>query len=93
MQLPPMKPCRGRPVTGLKPEKIKGVVSASWASVRDRVGEYLVPNAPFQMPGLNTFARPHVPELGENTVDVLVNLLGYSEKQAKSCSGTPASNH
>ena len=61
--------------------------------VRDRVGEYLVPNAPFQMPGLNTFARPHVPELGENTVDVLVNLLGYSEKQAKSCSGTPASNH
>lgn len=61
--------------------------------VRDRVGEYLVPNAPFQMPGLNTFARPHVPELGENTVDVLVNLLGYSEKQAKSCSGTPVSNH
>ncbi len=61
--------------------------------VKDRVGEYWVPNAPFQMPGLNTAARPHVPELGENTVDVLVTLLCYTQEQAQSCSGKPVSAH
>ncbi len=61
--------------------------------VQDRVGEYWVPNAPFQMPGLNTAARPHVPELGENTVDVLVSLLGYTREQAEACSGKPVSAH
>ncbi|MGZ5091723.1 MAG: CaiB/BaiF CoA transferase family protein [Burkholderiales bacterium] len=59
--------------------------------VKDRIGEYWVPNAPFQMPGLNTAARPHVPELGENTVDVLVELLGYTREQATACSGEPVS--
>ena len=61
--------------------------------VKDRVGEYWVPNAPFQMPGLNTAARPHVPELGENTVDVLVGVLGYTPEQASACSGEPVSAH
>jgi len=63
------------------------------SKVKDKVGEYLVPNAPFQMPGLRTSARSHVPELGESTVEVLVDLLEYSEEHAKSCSGAPLSHH
>ena len=42
--------------------------------VRDAVGAYLVPNAPFQMPGLNTSPRQHVPALGEHTQNVLKEL-------------------
>lgn len=61
--------------------------------VKDRVGEYWVPNAPFQMPGLHTAARPHVPELGESTVDVLVGVLGYTQEQAQACSGKPVAAH
>lgn len=63
------------------------------SKVKDKVGEYWVPNAPFQMPGLRTSARSHVPELGESTVEVLVDLLEYSEGHAKSCSGAPVSHH
>ncbi len=63
------------------------------SKVKDKAGEYLVPNAPFQMPGLRTAARSHVPELGESTVDVLVELLGYSKEQALSCSGALVSHH
>ncbi|HEX2826230.1 MAG TPA: CoA transferase [Burkholderiales bacterium] len=65
----------------------------AFSKVKDRVGEYLVPNAPFQMPGLKTHARPHVAELGEHTVAVLTGLLGYSEEQAKACSGEPVHAH
>ena len=63
------------------------------SKVRDRVGEYWVPNAPFQMPGLATHARSHVPELGESTVELLVGLLGYTVEQAKACSGVPVAAH
>lgn len=63
------------------------------SKVRDRVGEYWVPNAPFQMPGLATHARSHVPELGESTVELLVGLLGYTVEQAKACSGVPVTAH
>lgn len=63
------------------------------AKVRDRIGEYWVPNAPFQMPGLATAARPHVPELGESTVDILTTLLGYTEEEARACSGKPVVHH
>jgi CoA:oxalate CoA-transferase len=63
------------------------------SKVRDRVGEYWVPNAPFQMPGLATHARSHVPELGESTVELLVGLLGYTVEQAKACSGLPVTAH
>ena len=61
--------------------------------VKDRVGEYWVPNAPFQMPGMNTAPRPHVPELGESTVEVLVELLGYTPQQARACSGDAVPAH
>ena len=58
--------------------------------VRDEAGEYWVPNAPFQMPGLNTSPRPTVPRLGASTVDLLVELLGYSTDQATACSSARA---
>jgi hypothetical protein len=45
------------------------------------------------MPGLATGARAHVPELGESTVELLVDLLGYSQAQAKACSGEPVAGH
>ena len=63
------------------------------SKVKDRVGEYWVPNAPFQMPGLATHARSHVPELGESTVELLVGLLGYTVEQAEACSGVPVTAH
>ena len=55
--------------------------------VEDGAGAYWVPGAPFQMPGLNTSPRPNVPGLGESTVDVLGELLGYSSDEALACSG------
>jgi crotonobetainyl-CoA:carnitine CoA-transferase CaiB-like acyl-CoA transferase len=58
---------------------------AGMTRVKDRAGEYWVPNAPFQMPGLDTAARPHVPDLGEHTVEVLVKVLGYTQEQAQAC--------
>jgi crotonobetainyl-CoA:carnitine CoA-transferase CaiB-like acyl-CoA transferase len=68
-------------------------VRGGMAKVKDRIGEYWVPNAPFQMPGLETAALPHVPEFGEHTVEVLTSLLGYSEGEAKACSGKPVPAH
>ena len=56
--------------------------------IKDESGEYWVPNAPFQMPGLSTAPHPHVPHLGESTVDILVELLGYSTDQAAACVST-----
>jgi len=61
--------------------------------VRDGSGEYWVPNAPFQMPGLNISARSHVPELGEHTVDVLIQVLGYTHEQASACSSRAMASH
>ena len=58
--------------------------------VEDAAGAYWVPNAPFQMPGLHTSPRPTVPGLGESTVDVLREQLGYSSDEAIACSGAPA---
>ena len=43
----------------------------SMALVSDPAGEYLVPGAPFQMPGLQAAPRREVPALGEHTESVL----------------------
>ncbi|HVZ42217.1 MAG TPA: CoA transferase [Ramlibacter sp.] len=40
-------------------------------AVRDAAGSYLVPNAPFRMPGVDALPRPHVPALGEHTAEIL----------------------
>jgi CoA:oxalate CoA-transferase len=58
----------------------------SFSTVVDGAGKYLVPRAPFQMPGLSTSVRPHFPELGEYTVEVLKELLGYSAEAIEACS-------
>jgi crotonobetainyl-CoA:carnitine CoA-transferase CaiB-like acyl-CoA transferase len=42
----------------------------SFATVRDPEGEYLVPNAPFQISGWTTSVRPHVAALGEHNAEV-----------------------
>lgn len=44
--------------------------------VRDAAGSYLVPNAPFQMPGLQVMPRPQVPALGEHTTSILARFGG-----------------
>ena len=62
------------------------VARGALSQVRDGAGAYWVPNVPFQMPGLNTTVRPHVPTLGEHTGEVLTGLLGYSEGQVDQCS-------
>jgi CoA:oxalate CoA-transferase len=53
--------------------------------ISDAAGEYVVPNAPFQMPGLNTAARAHVPALGESTAQILAQVLGYTPAQISAC--------
>lgn len=55
--------------------------------VRDPAGEYLVPNAPFQFPGIDTRAKPRVAALGEDNAEVLGRWLGYSAAQAAACAG------
>ena len=54
-------------------------------TVRDAVGEYLVPHAPFQMPGLHTAPRRDVPALGAHSDTVLAELLGLNPQQAAAC--------
>ena len=56
--------------------------------VEDAVGEYMVPNAPFQMPGLNAAPRRDVPGLGAHTESVLSGLLGLTSEQVAACSAT-----
>jgi len=53
--------------------------------VIDAAGAYWVPNPPFQMPGLNTTVRSHVPALNEHGPEVLAGLLQYSEEQQAAC--------
>jgi hypothetical protein len=48
-------------------------------------GEYLVFNAPFQMPGCTTSARERVPEEGEDTEEALCRLLGYTAEHTRAC--------
>ena len=44
------------------------------AVVQDGAGEYLVPHAPFRMPGMDTAPRRQVPMLGEHTQEILGGL-------------------
>ncbi len=59
--------------------------------VEDAVGEYMVPNAPFQMPGLNTAPRREVPGLGAHTESILSGLLGLTAEQVAACSAADRS--
>ena len=54
--------------------------------VQDPAGPYMVPNAPFQMPGVHAAPRPDVPALGAHTETVLAELAGLDREQAQACS-------
>ena len=54
----------------------------SMARVSDPAGEYLVPGAPFQMPGLHAAPRPEVPGLGEHSDSVLAQYTGAKARAA-----------
>ena len=49
------------------------IARGSMGTVRDAAGEFQVPNAPFQMPGLNASVRSHIPVLGEHNQELLRN--------------------
>ena len=58
--------------------------------ISDDAGDYWVPNAPFQMPGLNTAPRAKVPHLGASTAGILTEVLGYTPDQIDACGGVSA---
>ena len=62
-------------------------VRGSLSPVSDPAGSYLVPHAPFMMPGLDIRPRSRVPSLGEDGEAVLGELLGYSAAQVRACAG------
>ena len=53
--------------------------------IEDPVGVYVVPNAPFQMPGLHVAPRREVPGLGAHSDSVLAELAGLGARQARAC--------
>ena len=59
----------------------------SFSEVTDGAGKYLVPNPPFQMPGVNARVRPRIAALGADTEAVLGSLLGYSAERVLACAG------
>ena len=61
--------------------------------VVDAAGSYQVPNAPWQMPGTHAAPRPRVAGLGEDTADILRDLLGYTEDQVQACAPAAAAAH
>lgn len=63
--------------------KARGVLT----TVKDGSGEFKVFNPPFHMRGLNTVVRSHVSELGEDTSQVLTDLLGYSAERVAKAKG------
>jgi CoA:oxalate CoA-transferase len=51
------------------------VSRGTMATVTDAAGPFLVPNPPFKFSDGSVGARPHIPELGEDTRSVLQNVL------------------
>ena len=80
-------PCTRYLTAGEAMRSPQSVARGACTLVEDPVGEYLVPNAPFQMPGLNAAPRREVPGLGAHTARVLSGLLGLTPEQAADCSG------
>jgi len=61
------------------------VYRGSMTKVTDPVGSYLIPNAPFAMPGTDAAPKPHIPQLGEHGPEILGGLLDYTPAQIKQC--------
>ncbi|GAA4323137.1 CoA transferase [Pigmentiphaga soli] len=59
----------------------------SLTRIDDPAGSYLIPNAPFQMPGVDTAPRNRVAALGEDGAAVLGELLGYDADRVRRCAG------
>ena len=57
----------------------------SITEVADAAGAYLVPNAPFRMPGLHASPRREVPSLGADTESVLTGIAGFTAERARAC--------
>jgi crotonobetainyl-CoA:carnitine CoA-transferase CaiB-like acyl-CoA transferase len=48
----------------------------------DNNGSFKIQNPPFQFAGSETATSDSVPELGEHTIEVLTQLLGYDAASA-----------
>ena len=79
-------PCTRYQTAGEAMTSAQVVARGACTPVEDAVGEYLVPNAPFQMPGLHAAPRRDVPGLGSHTESVLSGLLGLTSEQVAACS-------
>jgi crotonobetainyl-CoA:carnitine CoA-transferase CaiB-like acyl-CoA transferase len=55
------------------------------SKVTDSAGSYWVPNPPFQMPGLDTSVKSHVPALNEHCEEVLSGILAYTVEERSRC--------
>ena len=53
----------------------------SLSHIHDGAGDFLVPNAPFQLLATPTAAGPFVSELGADSRAVLSSILGFSDQQ------------
>ncbi len=62
----------------------------SLARVADASGEFRVPNLPFKLSSARIQAGARVPDSGEDTESVLVDVLGITSEQAKAFSGKSA---
>ena len=61
------------------------IARGSLTKIQDPQGSYLVPNAPFLMPGLNISPRNKVPQLNEDAHQVLSEVLNYSTEDIINC--------
>jgi len=61
------------------------IARGSLTKIQDPQGSYLVPNAPFLMPGLNISPRNKVPQLNEDAHQVLSEFLNYSTEDIINC--------
>ncbi len=78
-------PCTRYRTVGETMAEPQTLARGAFTRIRDDGGEYAVPNAPFQMPGLNTAVRAKVPRLGEHTAHILTTMLGYTQAQVDAC--------
>jgi crotonobetainyl-CoA:carnitine CoA-transferase CaiB-like acyl-CoA transferase len=60
----------------------------SLATVRDGAGTYLVPNLPFKLSAAHVGVRERVPELGEDTEQVLREIAGLTPDEVRAATQT-----
>jgi CoA:oxalate CoA-transferase len=68
-------------------------VRGTIATIIDGGGEYKLPNAPFQIPGVATHARSRVADFSQDEEAILGGILGYSKEQIAACHVKPAHDH